>query len=372
MAKRGENIYLRKDGRYEGRYIKGRKADGKAVFGSVYARRYAEVKRRLVEIKSRLYGEQTALGVYGDGSLGEWGAYYLESRVKGRVKEGTYANYRRNLERHIDPLLGQVRLSKLTAAQIQQASQVLQARLKAGTVRGIMRMLRAMLASAVEEGLLRQSPYREIRLPKGSARAPRVLTRDEQKRLEGALRRGGEMEYLLCLYTGLRVGEVCGLRWEDVDLENRVLRVRRVVKRTSAGRGGRKTALTLGDPKSESSRREIPLPAFLAAMLRARRELAGGKHSATGFVFMGREGGMRDTRTVQKKLERICERVGLEGVHMHTLRHSFSTRCLEQGVGVEVLSALLGHSTPQITLKYYAHCTPEAKREGIALLARMA
>ena len=112
MAKRGENIYLRKDGRYEGRYIKGRRADGKAVFGSVYARRYAEVKRRLVEIKSALYGAQAPLKAFGDGTLEAWGAFYLKQQVKGRVKEGTYANYRRNLERHIAPLLGQVALSK--------------------------------------------------------------------------------------------------------------------------------------------------------------------------------------------------------------------------------------------------------------------
>ena len=199
-----------------------------------------------------------------------------------------------------------------------------------------------------------------------------MLTRGEQKRLEGALRREGELEYLMCLYTGLRVGEVCGLRWEDIDLEGRVVHVRHAVKRAKAEGGRRKTTLRLEGPKTESARREIPLPAFLAAMLLERRQVVAGEQGWGGFVFGGRKGAMRDTRTVQKKLGRICERVGLEGVHMHTLRHSFSTRCLEQGVGVEVLSALLGHSSPQITLKYYAHCTPEAKRKGMALLERLA
>lgn len=367
MARRGENIYLRKDGRYEGRYIKGRKANGKAEFASVYGRKYGEVKRRLVEKKSQLYGEKGSVWNYGDGSVEAWGEYYLESEVKARVKVGTYENYRRDMKRHIAPLLGKEKLRELRRVQIQEAERELEGRLSGGTVRGVMRLLKAILAAAVEKGVLEQSPYREIRLPCGGKKRPRVLSVREQKKLEGEVKRSGGMEYLICLYTGLRVGEVCGLRWEDIDLEGHVLQVRHTVKRTKAEGGRRKTALRLEGPKTESGCREIPLPAFLVGLLKnARRE------GANGFVFKGVGGGMRDTRTMQKKLERICEKVGLEGVHMHTLRHSFSTRCLEQGVGVEVLSALLGHSTPQITLKYYAHCTPEAKREGIALLARMA
>ncbi|MGJ4850542.1 tyrosine-type recombinase/integrase [Bacillota bacterium Meth-B3] len=368
MAKRGENIYLRKDGRYEGRYIKGRKSDGRPIFGSIYARRYAEVKCRLTKIKSSLYGERTALKVYGSGAVGDFLEFHLEEHIRPTVKPGTYANYRRNLTHHILPLLGDVPMDRLTSGQIQEAVELWQKRLAASTLRGVFRMLKAMLSAAAERGLLTHNPCQSIRLPKGKTRPPRVLTVSEQKRLEEAVRHSGNCEYLLCLYTGLRVGELCALRWADVDFAGRMLRVRHAAQRIHAKRAGRKTALVMATPKSESSQRDIPLPDFLMKMLKALKAESGD----CAFVFKSAAGEMRDPRTMQQQLGRICKASGLQGVHMHTLRHSFATRCLEKGIRVEVLSALLGHSSPQITLKYYAHCTPEAKRHSMALLTRSA
>lgn len=361
MARRGENIYLRKDGRYEGRYIKGRREDGKAVFGSIYGKRYSEVKRKLARVKAQVYGPKGGLEQYAKCTLSEWTEYYLQVLVRPRVKPGTYDNYRRCMEKHILPWIGGIKMKELTPQDIEGTAAKLRDHLAAATLRGVFRILRSMLAEAVERGALDKTPYRGIRLPKGSTKPPRVLTTAEQSKLEQAIRGTGDMEYLLCLYTGLRVGEVCALRWEDVDFENGLIHVQRTAQRTGGGK--EPTALTVGTPKSESSRREIPLPMFLADML---KELAGGV--TQGYIFEGRDGGMRDVRTFQKKLKRICDGLGLKDVHMHTLRHSFSTRCLEHGVGVEVLSALLGHSSPQITLKYYAHCTLEAKRRSMALL----
>ena len=346
--------------------MKGRRPDGKPRFGSVYGRQYGEVKKKLVLIKAELYKDGAVPLLYGDGSLHDWTEYWLEVTVRPYIKESTYEGYRRNIDKHIYPYLKDLPIREITSSQIQNAVDRLQSRLAASTLGGVWRLLRSVFTAAHNEGLLLRNPCQKIKIPKAGRRAPRVLTVPEQARLEQAAAEADEIEYLLCLYTGLRVGELCALRWEDIDFEGRILHVARTVQRIQDTRRLHKTRLSVGTPKSDCSVREIPLPLFLSSLLEEKQKKDG---ALTGYLFPAKKG-CRDPRTMQQRIKKLSKQLGMRGVHMHTLRHTFATRCLEHGIGYEVLSELLGHSSPQITLKFYVHCTPATKRKSMDRLAR--
>lgn len=364
MSRKGENIYHRKDGRWEGRYIKGRRPDGTPKFGSIYGRQYSEVKKKLVMVKGELYKDSEDLPVIcGSGKVKDWADYWIEVIIRPRVRPETYAGYRRNLDNHICMYIGDLDIRSITQQHVQQLMDKLQENLAATTIHGICRLLKSLFASACEKGLIHYNPCYCIRLPKAKSRPPRVLTQNEQKKLEKEIFINNEPEYLLCLYMGLRVGELCALRWEDVDFENSILHIRNAVHRIPQNMEIGSTKLVIGEPKSESSVRDIPIPVFLSEILMNKR--SAERCSSNDFLFKGTKTACRDPRTMQQKIRRLCRKLELKGVHMHTLRHTFATRCLEKGIRYEVLSEFLGHASPQITLRHYAHCTLETKRLSI-------
>lgn len=360
MAKRGENIYLRKDGRWEGRYIVGRKQNGKPRFGYVYGKKYMEVKRELTMLKAQCAQCPDLALVYGNGTLAEWMDYWLEKLTRPYIGETTYGTYKNQIKTHITPQLGETILYKLKPNDIQDLVNEKKEYLSAGMLHNVYRLLRSAMKAAQEKGMIRDNPCVGIKLPKNRAKTPRVLSRKEQQRLEREAVHTGAIEYLLCLYTGIRLGELCALRWSDVNFETGAIYVRGTMKRV----GGE---AILGAPKSGNSEREVPVPAFVLKMLRTRMEQTGG----LDFVF-GTRGKAASMRTMQARLKALTKRIGLKGVHMHTLRHTYATRCLENRIGVETLSDLLGHSGPQITLKYYAHCTRENKFASVKKLKAVA
>ena len=363
MARKGENIYHRKDGRWEGRYINGRKMDGKPKFKSIYAKTYSEVKKKLVVLKSEQMkgGEKSAVLIYGNGSLDDWMDYWLEIVEKPYIKETTYQLYGRNIEKHLHPWLGALPLRQLSNDDIQKMVNSLREKLAPSTLHGLCRQIKSILSSAVKEHLLLKSPYEEIRLPKFRQRQPRVLAESEQSRLENLTMETGNLKYLLCLYTGLRVGELCALRYEDINFEENILRVCRSVKRVPAGFQNKTASkLVVGDPKTESSVREIPLPFFLAKMISYQMERSDA--SKDDYMFQNSKGSAADPRTVQKQFEQFLKKAGICGAHMHTLRHTFAMRCLERGMGYKALSEILGHSSSNITIKCYDNCTKESKQ----------
>ena len=366
MTKRGENIYYRKDGRWEGRYICGRTSDGRAKFVSIYGKRYSDVKRQLVMIKSELYRTQLKTEPYSQERFCAWTEQWLEEEVRPGGRPGTFAGYRRNLDKHIYPEIGDIPLRDIRSFDIQNSVNVWAGILAPGTVRGIFRLLKSILSAAYERGLIHENPCRNIRIPKLKARMPRVLTRGEQEILEKRLGETGETEYLLCLYTGIRVGELCALQWKDIDLQEQMLHIRHSIQRIPSQNGERKTCLVCSMPKTDTSRREIPLPDFLVHVLRKKNREAEAKPN--DFVFPGTRNRYKDPRALQRRIHSLCDELGIREVHMHTLRHTFATRCLEQNIGYEVLSEFLGHSSPRITLSCYAHCTLEEKRKSIERL----
>ena len=358
MARRGENIYHRKDGRWEGRYIIGRNMDGKPKFRSIYGKSYGEVKRELVLLKSKQMtsGEPMIL-IYGNGSMADWMDYWLDGIEKPYIRSTTYQLYKRSIDKHLKPWLGDHAVKALSSQQIQEMVDGLRDKLASSTLHGLCRLLKSILASAVKNRLLTESPFQDIRLPGFRQKQPRVLTMAEQRRMERVALETGGLEYLLCLYTGLRLGELCALKYEDIDFNAGLLYVTRSVKRVKNGESA--TQLVVGRPKTDSSIREIPLPLFLLKMLKERMKEKGAVQE--GFVFPSTQGGAAEPRTVQKSFARLAKKADIRGAHMHTLRHTFAMRCLERGMGYKALSEILGHSSSQMTIKHYDNCTMEKK-----------
>ncbi len=161
---------------------------------------------------------------------------------------------------------------------------------------------------------------------------------------------------LLAMTTGIRIGELCALQWADIDLEKRILTVRKTIQRIQCQDGKSKTKLIITEPKSESSKREIPLPESIISYL---SEFIG---KSGQYVLSGDEKPV-EPRTMQNRFARILRNVNLPSVHFHSLRHYFASDCIRLGFDVKSLSELLGHGSVEITLNRYVHSSLEQKRE---------
>ncbi|WP_343208929.1 site-specific integrase [Anaerolentibacter hominis] len=361
MARHGENIYQRKDGRFEGRYVKGKRENGTTCFGYVYGKKYTEVKKKLLCVKAQMEIEKREYRNTDGLTAGEWLWLWLENG-RPQWKDSTYGVYRGLIEKHLIPYIGQMPLEEINTASIH----LIRSRLEevnpgAAAEAATLRLLKSVLKTAVEEGRLEKLPLFTPVRKKWDQNSPRYLTREEQNRLERIALEKKRYEVLVALYTGLRVGEVAALQWQDVDLNTGTIFVNHTILRISQFGGPEKTALRLGEPKTRHSRRSIPIPASLTNLLRdARPEKAEG----TDFLF-GKDGRMPDPRSIQSRFCTLVQRAGLADVHFHTLRHTFATRCLEYGFHLELIRDLLGHSSANITLQFYAHSTDQFKREAM-------
>lgn len=349
MGRRGENIYKRKDGRYEGRYRAGFRDDGKPRYRSVYARTYHEVSEKLYTLKAEPpscpAGRLTVKRLFE-----EW-----LSAAQLRVKASTLANYRMKADKHILPEFGAFRYEQLTPRMLHD---FMQRKLRSGLspkyVSDIVTVFKTMAKYASRVHGFR-NPIADVILPRAERREPELLSTPQQKRLTACLMKNlnpTSLCILLSLYTGLRIGEVCGLRWDDIDFGKSILTVRRTVQRINTGAG---TRLLTDAPKSRTSRRSIPVPVFLMELLQRLRK-------DDGYVLSGTDR-PTEPRTLQKRFKAILQKAGLPSIRYHSLRHQFATNCIRLGFDVKTLAEILGHASVEITLRLYVHSSMERKTE---------
>lgn len=363
MARRGENIYKRKDGRYEGRYVIGKNNNGKTKFGYIFGHQYADVRLRLMEKKIET-ARRREKDICNYGTLKSWFSYWMESYVLGSVKHSTYQVYETILKKHILPYLGWRDLMSVDRATVYLFVTHLQEKgLGSSSIQGIVRLLQAGIKGAINEGKLKQNPCYRLKLPYTEPKEQRVLTRKEQTKLRNYQGRDS-LIIKMGLYTGMRLGEVCALKWTDVNWENHSIAVQRNVQRMKCNTSSKKTTLVLGTTKSNHSCRSLPIPDFIWDELMKHHASSGNQP----FIF-GRNGCVADPRTIQRRFCQIALRLQIHNVHFHTLRHTFATRMIELGVDIKTISILLGHASVKTTLDFYAHSLLFQQRQAIHSLS---
>lgn len=356
MSRRGENIYKRKDGRWEGRYIESYGEDGKAKYRSVYASTYNEVRIKLQKQTGQKRNNSINISVI------SWIEDYLQS-TKINIKLSTKKVYERYLESYIKPFFKNIGLQRITGDMLQSFVNSMSS-MSPSTVKSVFSFLRESLKLANKKEYI--SPiWINVELPKIKKAETEAFSKEEQRLIENVLdaeEKPNDIGILICLYTGLRIGEVCGLKWEDIDFTSKVLTVNRTVQRMTIDN---KSVLKELSPKSETSCRKIPIPSFLLDILKTIKE-----QSITAYVLHTGMHAM-DPRTFQYQYKKVLERAGVRYANAHTLRHTFSVRALETGFDIKTLSEILGHSDAAITLKTYAHSLDEHKRSSMERLAEI-
>lgn len=364
---RGENIYKRKDGRWEGRYKKGYDHNKKIRYGYCYGHSYREVKEKLNQAKANYL----SMGITESKTAEkkDFVCYCLQwIRIhENRLKKSTLAKYNSMLEKHIKPYLGSYCINELNSDIITGFSNELlhKKQLSSKTVQDILTFIHEILVYMQQE-TGKMFPI-TISYPKSEHKDLRVLSQEEQQYLTKYLLQDMDQykfSVLLALFTGLRIGEVCALQWKHVSMDAKLLKVNQTVQRIKNPDiySERKTVLLLGTPKTISSIRAVPIMDGLLPFFQTFE-----KNDSEAFVITGNHH-FAEPRKLQRKLKEYTTELGLQGVHFHTLRHTFATRCVELGCDTKTLSEMLGHSNISTTMNRYVHPSLDFKRKNIIKL----
>ena len=364
MPKRGENIYKRQDGRWEGRYIAQRQTNGKAIYRSVYGKTYSEVKQKLTE-KQQEVKKKTTIKEQ-DITIEHLMELWLEHH-KGEQKESTTERYRFLIDKHIIPQLGTISLSDVTTDML---NDFVKQKLKHGrldqegglsqkTVTDILILLKSALKFARHKSYYHKVELDYVQIPSVKQKKIEVFTSSELKKITKYALAFPDITnvcILLGLETGLRIGEICALRWSDIDFEEKVLHVERTAIRIKQKN---QTKLVIQTPKSENSEREVPLTPKLL-------ELLTPFYTQESYYILSQSDKQAlDPRTLQYRFHRFLKQLGIRKRGFHAIRHSFATRCAESGMDIKSLSEVLGHSNVRTTLQMYVHPSMDSKRKGI-------
>ncbi len=365
-------VHLRKDGRWEGRYVIGYDDRGYPKTKNVMAKTKKECIEKLEKLKAELGGIKSDK-VKPDMRFGDWIEYWYENHAKPKVRPTTQAGYEDRIRLHIIPEIGDIPLNKLTQNDLQRfygrlkksGRKTLVERYGEGLSDRMVRMChatcRTALQKAVQEGLIRSNPAIGCKLPPKKAREMQVLDREELQRFLIQAQAEGYYElFLLDLATGLRRGEIMALQWDDLDFETGVLNVTRQV---CSVRG----KLEISQPKTKNSIRKIVLPPAVVEVLREYKETV---HSRWMFPSPVKEDMPLGPGVALKRLHVILERAGCKHVRFHDLRHTFATLALSNGIDVKTLSAMLGHVSAATTMDIYTHITDDMQRTAAANIDR--
>lgn len=289
----------------------------------------------------------------------EWLYEWLELYVKASAKERTYQKYRRQAEKYILPALGDCDVNALTAVGLQKFSVSLsECGLAPNSVNFILAVLKSSLKKGVQLGIIEKQYGDAIVRPRNRPNAVSCFTKEEQQKIENYILKQKNpylFGILLALYSGLRIGELLALTWEDIDLQRGTLSVTKsCYDKWENGR----YIKAIDTTKTKSSERVIPLPRQIVVHMRALK-----KQTDSRYVVVGKTAWGAQVRPYQRAFERLLKKLNIKHRGFHALRHTFATRALEVGVDVKTLSEILGHRDPSITLRRYTHSLMEHKKE---------
>lgn len=350
MPRHGENIYKRKDGRWEARYVKAINIDGSKKYGSVYGKSYAEAKDKQQYCLIHPTTTQNVFNYTVKSILFEW----LETS-KNHIKHSTYIKYENIIKTHCEDSIGRIFIRLVNTKNIQQFTDyLLDKSISRNTVNNILIVLGMGFEYAKEEY---EIVCPKVHLLKSKHDEMDVLSESEQQDLMNHLLKNTDIydfAILLALYTGLRIGELCALQWGDIF--NGRIYVFKTMQRIRMNSG--KTEVVVTPPKTDKSNRCVPIPSFLLPIV-------GRFKMQSGYVIRQDNGKFVEPRLMQIKFSQRIKAYGIRQTHFHTLRHTFATRCIESGMDVKTLSEILGHSDVKTTLNKYVHSSFELKQTSI-------
>lgn len=361
MAKKGLNIHNRKDGHGEARCIKKQGEDPKTEWGYLYASSYCEAAASTPGVrKNDLLFEAVA---------SEWLAF---SKIEWR--ESTYVRYANLLRTYLLPSFQKRTVSSLRRQDAEALCVLLRSGGSSGqrglsekTISDILSVLRRVLHYAQSNEIHVDSSIFNVEV-KRTTQPLRILSVGEQHRLQCYL--GDHIDplnlgILVCLYTGIRIGELCALQWSDISLTEKTLYIHQTLQRIQKPLPDQnKTHVIITPPKSPCSNRVIPISSALL------REMKKYPLERTGYFLTGSVEKMIEPRTVQYRFKKVLRSCQIDDVNFHILRHTFATRCVEANVEIKTLSEILGHSNVTITMNRYVHPSLEMKRLSMDKVSR--
>ena len=365
-------VRKRKDGRWEGRIVIGHKEDGTPIYKSVFAKTQKE-------LMPKLHGaidcyRDADLSEQGNMTLSEWIEKWLTSYAEPTLRESTVRGYRSDVRHHIKPALGNKMLRSITQRDVQKfynalgrktykASDGNERRLADATVRGVHMLLHEIMEAAVRSRLIVMNPTDGTVIPKLNRPPMKILNEEQLDKFMKAIR--AEPLWYDFFYTeittGLRRGEICGLKWCDLDETNGTLKICRSIHSAPGG------ALEVGNPKTEKGTRTILLPPSTLHVLKERRKMA-----LTEWIFPSLLEPEKPTApsAAYHRLKVILKAAGLPDIRFHDLRHTFATTALEHGLDVKTLSAIIGHISSATTIDIYSHITGAMQRQAAQKIER--
>ncbi len=365
MARTGENIYKRKDGRWEARYIYRYSAEGKAEYKYLYAPTYSEVKEKLILHRSGI--ENNTNNSRNKTIYQYWLDEWLRSK-RLSVKESTYIRYVKTIENHIKPVLGKYPIGKISTElmkkyvtdKLENGRLDLSGGLSAKTMSDIMVVIKESFKYAEACGVDTVCRFERISFKK-TTKEMRVLSVTEEQQLMSVLMNTTDRYKLgvfICLYTGIRIGELCALKWKHISLAEKTVKVEQTMQRLQYESivSDSKTRIIVTEPKSHSAYRTIPLPDFVIDVI---IPFVG---YSEGYILSDNGCSVVEPRTMQNRFKAYLAEGNIEDSNFHALRHTFATRCVEAGFDIKTLSEILGHASVKITLDKYVHSSMELKR----------
>ena len=369
MSRRGENIHKRKDGRWEARIRTEHNSQFK--YKSVYAHSYSELKSKLKQLETLNTDISETEKVFLQNIAFQW-----LDHIKESVKESTYSKYYSTVTKHITTYFSNMEIKDIDDMQIEKfvydkyknGKLNQNGGLSAKSVHDIYSVLIQIIKFAEKKKYIAKFNY-DVTLPRLEEYSCNVFSNSDKTKLEQYVRLAPDLKklgVLLVMYTGIRIGELCALKWSDIDIENGTLSITKTLQRikNTDNNSTQKTKIIIGKPKSQKSIRIIPLQSFLLEILSSFKV----KYSDNAYVLTGSEIKFTEPRAYEKTYKKYLKECNIPNIKFHALRHTFATNAVEKNFDTKSLSEILGHSTVRFTLDRYVHPSDKVKRENMERL----